>query len=102
MTPGSRGDRQLSEPRGPTAGHVGASEVSRAKLQENIDRSIEYLRLKMQGYSPLFLPLDVVISMASIQTYSYTTYEYRYRFEQNDKHSMKDVMHKKATIRGEA
>jgi hypothetical protein len=51
---------------------TGASEVSRAELQENIRRLIQCIHDLKHRDSRQFLPLDAVLSMASIETYSYT------------------------------
>lgn len=65
-------DRQLREPRPAAAEHVGAIEVSRAELQENVHRSIQCIYgLKCRDL-PMSLPLDAAVSTTTIQTYSYT------------------------------
>lgn len=54
------------------ARETGASEVSRAELEENICRLIQCIHDLKHRDSRQFLPLEAVVSMASIITYSYT------------------------------
>ena len=51
---------------------TGASEVSRAELREDVLRLIQCIHELKHRDSREFLPLDVVVSTASIETYSCT------------------------------